>query len=173
MSASTTTPAPKRSSATLAIVLLAAGLLVGGGIGYVLPRGPPPTPSNVLSITGSSVYVSVLAGPGGQFDWSVGGLTNPTIEIERGANVTVYFRNIDPTVPHSWTLVAQGPPYAAEAPEDIAFPGAATPMHHMGTPSGGNETVTFTASSAGTYWYLCHVAGHAAAGMFGQLTVKA
>lgn len=84
----------------------------------------------------------------------------------------MYFLNTPATIPHSWVLLVDGPPYAAHPPEEVAFPGAATTEFEVGTPAGESDTITFTASTPGTYWYVCHVPGHAAGGMYGKFVVK-
>lgn len=163
---------PSRAAA-VGIALLIVGLLAGVGIGYLIAPAPGPAPAtNTISISGSTVHLSVLSGPGSRLVFLVGGLTNPTIGVDRGANITVHFLNIG-TLPHSWALLTQGPPYDAEPPTEVAFPGAETPDSMMGTPSGGNATISFTASTAGTYWYLCHVPGHASGEMYGKFVVQA
>ena len=161
----------KGSGRALAIGLLVVGLVVGLGIGYLIAPTPqaPPAPENVIEISGSSVHLAVLSGPGLAF--SIGGLKNPTISVERGANVTVHFSNID-SLPHSFVVVAQGPPYGADPPA-AALPGAETPMAMDGTMAGENASASFTASTAGTYYYVCHVPGHASAGMYGTFNVRA
>jgi uncharacterized cupredoxin-like copper-binding protein len=46
------------------------------------------------------------------------------------------------------------------------------PEAHSGVlPAGDTNTFTFTAPAAGTYQYVCTVAGHAPAGMVGTFTV--
>ncbi len=153
--------------------LVVAGLLAGLAVGYYvgLASQPSPPPGNLLVVEGSRVHLSVLSGPGTDFTFILGGLTNPTIEVEAGANVTVYLLNIA-TIPHSWVLLGEDPPYAAHPPEEVAFPGAATPEFDVGTPSGSNATISFTASTSGTFWYVCHVPGHAAGGMFGKFVIR-
>lgn len=164
-------PAKPSRGAIVGVVLLIVGLLVGVGIGYLIAPGPGPAPpANTISISGSRVHLSVLSGPGTDLAFPIGGPTNPTIKVQAVANVTIHFLNIG-TLPHSWVLLTQGPPYAADPPTEVAFPGAETPDAMMGTPSGGNATISFTASTAGTYWYVCHVPGHAAGGMYGKFVV--
>lgn len=159
----------------LAVALLVAGLIAGLGIGYaVVPRGQTPSaPANTITMTGSVIHLSVLAGPvPDMFSFVIGGLRNPTLQVPVGAEVVVHFSNIDPALPHSFGVVGGSPPFAAEPPE-TAFEGAETPNAHMGSMPGENATFSFTASTAGTYWYVCHVPGHATGGMFGKFEVRA
>lgn len=154
----------------IAIVLLVAGLLIGFGLGYLVAPRPAPASRNVIALEGSVIHLSLLSGPEGSFTFLIGGLEDPTIEVPVGANITVHYLNIG-NLEHSWVLVSEGPPYEAEPPE-LAIPGAVSPMAHMGTDAGGNATFSFTASPAGAYWYVCHIAGHASSGMYGEFVVK-
>ena len=168
-------PAPKhKASLGVAIGSLIAGLLIGLPIGYLVAPAPAPgVPANTIVLADSSVHLSVLAGPAGQFVFSIGGLENPTIQVRTNTQVTVHFENIDPAVNHSMSVLSAAPPYPADVTAEPAFAGAETPDAHMGTMPGEEATFTFTASIAGTYYYICHVAGHATAGMFGKFVVTA
>ena len=54
-----------------------------------------------------------------------------------------------------------------------AFPGAALWFPGNPTPAGMHAgTLTFTASTPGSYWYLCPVPGHGQKGMTGTFTVS-
>ena len=168
---STPSKSSKGAGRGLAVALLVVGLVIGLGVGYLVAPGPqaPPAPENVIETSGSTVHLAVLSGPGLAF--TIGGLEDPTVQVDQGANVTVYLRNID-NMPHSFVIVAQAPPYGAD-PAGAAFPGAETPMAMDGTMPGENATASFTASTAGTYYYVCHVPGHAAGGMYGRFEVRA
>jgi len=176
-------------SILLAAILLIVGLVVGLGVGYLIAPAPQASQERVLDLSGSAVELTVHAGHlngkfsflisgshmdhlEGEFLSPIEGLLNPTVRVKTGANVTVNFRNVDWDMPHSMGFVAQGPPYGADPPEDMAFPGAETPMVHVGTNSDVNEVFAFTATPAGTYWYVCHVPGHAAAAMYGKFVVS-
>ena len=177
-------------STTLAAVLLIVGLVTGFGVGYlVAPVAPAPQapPERILDISAAAVELTVHAGhldskfsfliSGSHLDgafWSpIDGMLNPTVRVKAGANVTVYFRNVDWDMPHSMGFIAQAPPYGADPPEEMAFPGAETPMAHNGTMPEGDEIFAFTATTVGTYWYVCHVPGHATAAMYGKFVVSA
>lgn len=153
------------------MALLVVGILIGFGVSYVVPR-PQASPfqENLIVITESTVHLSVLSGPGLTF--TIGGLTNPTIQVKPGSQIVVHFLNIG-GANHSFGIVTQGPPYGTEPPTEIAFPGAESPDAHMGTMQGSNASFSFTVGAAGTYWYVCHVPGHAAAGMYGKFVVQA
>ena len=123
----------------------------------------------------SDVRFAVLASPPGGPDetFRIAGLVNPTIVVPQGATVTVQLINADPDMSHNWAVVdAQAPfPYMTMMTR-AAFAGASSPP--LGDPtSAGLPSVTFsfTASTAGTYTYLCQVPGHAAQGMYGTFEV--
>lgn len=161
----------KRVGTGIAVALLIVGLLVGLGVGYLIAPQPAPAPGNVITLEGTTIHLSVLSGPGSALTFLIGGLENPTIEVPAGASVTVHYSNIA-SIAHSWVLVSGGPPYSSEPPE-VAISGALShPMPHMGQAPGENATFAFTASPAGTYWYVCHVPGHAAGGMYGKFVIK-
>lgn len=172
-------------STAVAAILLIIGLVTGLGLGYLVAPAPQRSPENVLDLPASAVQLSVSAGhldgtfgfliAGSHVDgafWSpIGGMMSPTVRVRAGANVTVYFTNVDPDMPHSMGFVTQGPPYGTDPTEDLAFPGGGSREPHTGTMPNDVEIFAFTATSAGTYWYVCHVAGHAAAAMYGKFVV--
>lgn len=107
----------------------------------------------------------------------VQGLLNPTIHVAPGTRVTIVAVNLDLDMYHTWTLATNGPPYGS-----MPMMGSGGMMGSgsmMGTTMLGPATsqgfwtqqVSFTAS-AGTYWYLCAVAGHASEGMYGRFVVQ-
>ena len=59
---------------------------------------------------------------------------------------------------------------ASTEAHDLSFPafGIDVPL-----PAGKTTAITFTAKTAGTYWFWCDLPGHAEAGMVGRLTVSA
>ncbi len=100
----------------------------------------------------------------------VQGMANPTVHVPAGARITITAVNMDPDEYHNWALTRTGPPYGSMP---MMGSGAMMSMAMLGPASGGNypsQSLSFTAQ-AGTYWYLCEVAGHAAAGMYGAFVV--
>ncbi|MCL4544880.1 MAG: plastocyanin/azurin family copper-binding protein [Chloroflexi bacterium] len=125
----------------------------------------------------AQVAFAALASPDGEKDmtWNVGGLVNPTIVIPKGAQVTVHFFDADTGTPHGWELTTTPPPYPSMVMMDaqVAFPGAfAMPVSGATAQQWFGRTVRFTATTAGTYYYLCPVPGHAQQGMAGRLVVS-
>jgi uncharacterized cupredoxin-like copper-binding protein len=101
-------------------------------------------------------------------------MTNPVIVVKTGARVSIQVINADPDTAHGLVVSASGAtsswmPMLTARP---AFPGAA--LWFLGNPTSAGMhagTLTFTASTPGTYHYLCPVPGHAQKGMTGTLTV--
>ena len=133
--------------------------------------------SNSISVPSGGVQLVILASPAGGPDetFRVAGLTNPTISIPAGARVSMEIINADPDTAHGVVVTAGAAtsswmPMMAAAP---AFPGSA--LWFLGNPTSAGMhagTLTFTASTAGTYHYLCPVPGHAQKGMVGAFQVR-
>lgn len=92
--------------------------------------------------------------------------TPASATVSAGDEVEVTFTNTG-ALEHSWAVVGTDVELATVADSD-AINGSAT-----GTVAAGETgTVTFTAPAAGTYQFVCTIAGHAAAGMIGTFTVN-
>jgi uncharacterized cupredoxin-like copper-binding protein len=99
-------------------------------------------------------------------------MVNPTIVVPLGADVTIDVVNADADTAHG--LVVAHPGSASSwmpmMTTSAAFSGSAVWALGTSTRAGMHEgTLTFTASAAGTYQYLCPVPGHAQKGMAGSL----
>jgi uncharacterized cupredoxin-like copper-binding protein len=91
---------------------------------------------------------------------------DPTeLTLEAGQEVNLVFEN-EGVLEHSWVIVPSSIE-AAEATDDDAVRGISTGL----VAGGETNTITFAAPAAGTYQIVCTVAGHAAGGMVGELTV--
>jgi rusticyanin len=129
-----------------------------------------------ITFSGTSVRLVVLASPAGGPDetFRIAGMTNPAITVKAGARVSIEVINADPATAHG-LVIAAGQARSSSMPMMTArpaFPGAAA--WFLGDPtSAGMHTATlsFTASTPGTYRYLCPVPGHAQEGMTGMFTV--
>lgn len=130
-----------------------------------------------ITFSGQDVTMTMLASPAGGPDetFEVAGMVNPTIVVARGAAVTIELVNADNDTAHGVVVSALGatsswmPMMTAEP----AFSGSA--LWFLGNPTSAGMhagTLTFTASTAGTYQYLCPVPGHAQKGMVGTFTVS-
>ena len=145
-------------------------------LGAAVPAGATlDRASNTITFTGTSVALIVLASPsdGPDETFRIAGLTNPTLVMPRGAQVTLRLVNADAGMVHNWLIAnAQPPsPYVAMMAGPVVF-GAIAPVLAEATSSGlPSATLTFTASASGRYTYLCAVPGHAQQGMYGGLVV--
>jgi len=158
-------PGPRVSSATAA------------GLGTQLPAGARVNKATrTITFTSTSVHLAVLVSPASGPDetYRIAGLVNPTITVPAGAQVTMQVINADHDTAHGLVVTARGAtsswmPMMTTAP---AFRGSA--LWFLGNPTAAGMhtgTITFTASSPGTYHYLCPVPGHAQKGMTGTFTV--
>jgi rusticyanin len=132
---------------------------------------------NTITVTASTVRLIMLASPSGGPDeaFRVAGLTNPAIIVPAGAYVTIQVINADPATAHGLVITASNAaaawmPMMTARP---AFTGSALWFLGNPTPAGMHTgTLTVTASTPGTYHYLCPVPGHAHDGMTGTLTIR-
>jgi rusticyanin len=132
--------------------------------------------ANRIIFTGTSVRLTVLASPadGPDETFRIAGLTDPAITVPAGAQVSIDVINADPDTAHGMVITAGGNttspmPMVTAHP---AFPGSAVWFLGSPTPAGMHAaTLSFTATTAGSYRYLCPVPGHAQEGMTGTFTV--
>ena len=137
--------------------------------------------ANTVTYRGSTITIDVIAVQPDRPDttFEVAGLVDPTIHLPRDAVVTIRLINMDygADMPHGLVVTNTPPPY----------PYMTMPM--MGGATGGipplaaRSTVDVHAAqyqagsarfhtvTAGTYYYLCQVPGHAQKGMYGQIIV--
>jgi rusticyanin len=134
-------------------------------------------PRHTVTFSGSSVRLTIVASPSGGPDetFRVAGMVNPAIIVKPGARVSIQVINADPDTAHGLAVTAGSAtsswmPMMTARP---AFPGSA--LWFLGNPTSAGMhagTLTFTASTPGTYHYLCPVPGHAQKGMTGTFTVS-
>jgi rusticyanin len=132
-----------------------------------------------VAFTGRAVTLTVVAGPAGQsmYTFEIAGLSDPAISVPAGAQVTLRFVNADTDMAHGIVLTATD---RAASEAWMPMMNAAPAFHRAAlwalgeADSSGAPTATaqFTASTAGTFTYLCPVPGHAQQGMTGTLTVR-
>lgn len=89
----------------------------------------------------------------------------PNITVGVGDVVRVIFTN-QGQIPHNFAVVSE---LRSDAPVmfGAAIGSGADPLF-----PGGTGSVTFTASSAGQFYYLCQVPGHGQMGMYGIFIVQ-
>jgi plastocyanin len=132
--------------------------------------------ANTITFAGSTVAVTIVANPpnGRDMAFRIGGLENPVLVVRQGAHVTVRFINGDSDSAHGWLLLDPLVKVGNSVHGPRAFSGSYAPI--LGDPTGAGqplETITFTATTPGTYIYECPVPGHAAMGMRGSFVVNA
>jgi rusticyanin len=131
--------------------------------------------ANRITFSGQTVRFDVVASPSSADDrFEVAGLVNPTIAVPAGASVTIELINSDSGSAHGLVVatVAAQPSVMPMMTSRPAFSGSAIWFLGDATSAGMHDaSTTFTASSAGTYQYLCPVPGHAQHGMYGTLLV--
>lgn len=133
----------KRVLFVLLLIIAAALLAACGG---EEASGPEPF---AITITGDDAFVYDPA----------------SFSVETGAEVNLTFKNIG-GLDHNWIVVT------ADTDVLTVTDASAYAGINAGMTTGGSEkTFTFTAPEPGTYKYVCTVAGHAAGGMVGTLTV--
>jgi rusticyanin len=130
-----------------------------------------------ITISGTNVRLTVLASPPGGPDetFRIAGMVNPAIVVTAGARVSIEIINSDADTAHGLIITASHTtsawmPMMTATP---AFPGSALWFLGDPTPAGMHAgTLSFTASTPGTYHYLCPVPGHAQKGMTGTFIVS-
>jgi rusticyanin len=132
--------------------------------------------AGTITFTASSIRLAVVASPatGPDETFRIAGLVNPTLIVPAGATISIQLVNADPDTAHGLVITATP---GARSPMPMmtarpAFRGSA--LWFLGNPTSAGmhaATLTFTATTPGTYRYLCPVPGHAAKGMIGKLIV--
>jgi rusticyanin len=146
------------------------------GLSQQAPAGASVDPrTDTITFTGTRVSFTVVAiAPGApDMTFRVAGLSNPTIIVPKGAQVTVRFINNDSNEAHGWLVTGNQPPFGFGQPAVPAIAGASAGV--IGDPVSGDDganTVSFTAGSAGSYHYICPMPGHAQMGMHGSFIVR-
>lgn len=146
-------------------------------LGAAVPAGATADrAANRLTFTTSAVHLVVLASPSMPAEnFRIAGMTNPTVVVPNGATVSIELVNADSDMAHGLVVTASGAgsswmPMMTAAP---AFSGASLWFLGESTSAGMRTgTLSFTASTPGTYQYLCPVPGHAQEGMAGTFVVS-
>jgi rusticyanin len=130
-----------------------------------------------ITFSGASVRLVVLASPvgGPNETFRIAGMVDPVVVVKAGARVSIQVVNADPDTAQGLVITASGAgssrmPMLTARP---AFTGSA--VWFLGNPTSAGmhaATLSFTASTPGTYQYLCPVPGHAQEGMTGTFTVS-
>ncbi len=160
----------------------APGPRVGAGqaaqLGSEIPAGARiDRAAKTITFTGTSVRLVAVASPAGGPDetFRIAGLVNPAIIVPAGAQVSIQLINADPDTAHGLVITGSQDIFAPMPmmTSRPAFAGSAVWFLGDPTPAGMHTaTLTFTATTPGTYHYLCPVPGHAQEGMTGAFTVS-
>jgi rusticyanin len=133
------------------------------------------TRTDTITFSAATAAFTVVAVAPGMPDmtFTIAGLTDPAIIVPAGAQVTVRFVNNDTDEAHGWLITGNKPPFEFGQPSTPAIAGAFAGVIGDPTAAGdGANTITFTASNAGSYDYICPMPGHAQMGMHGSFTVQ-
>lgn len=168
-----------RQSVSLILApLLGAGL---ASTGSPVPDGRAVPDWMEVDRDAETVEMEIVAGASGaNAGWNFNGYAggNARITVPEGWEITVRFRNAaEATAAHSLGIdeMRDSWPATFRDPEPV-FEGAVTasPTRTGGaTQPGESETLVFTASQAGKYAVVCHLPGHATAGMWIRFVVSA
>jgi rusticyanin len=147
-------------------------------LGRQIPAGATVSSArHSITFSGASVRFVVLASPAGgpNETFRIAGMVDPVVVVKAGARVSIQVVNADPETAQGLAITASGAgssrmPMLTASP---AFTGSA--VWFLGDPTSAGmhaATLSFTASTPGTYRYLCPVPGHAQEGMTGTFTVS-
>ncbi len=159
----TTENVPKKSSRTVwyAAAVIIVIIVVAVGV-YVLTMQPGSTPAATVTKT---LYEGEISTSQYGFGTTSTGLTSPgpalTFKVGDVVKMTVY--NVG-TLPHSWEINTK-----QDGSGQMLFSSVINPGSTIAP--GGSGTVTFTVSQAGSFFYVCPIAGHPELGMYGTVTV--
>ena len=133
--------------------------------------------AQTITFTTASVRLMAVASPadGPDETFRIAGLVNPDITVPVGAQVSMKVINADPDTGHGLVITASQdrPSWMPMMTDRPAFAGSA--VWFLGNPTTAGihtATLTFTATTPGTYQCLCPVPGHAQEGMTGLFTVS-
>jgi rusticyanin len=147
-------------------------------LGRQIPAGATVSSArHSITFSGASVRFVVLASPAGgpNETFRIAGMVDPVVVVKPGARVSIQVVNADPDTAQGLVITASGAgsPRMPMLTASPAFTGSA--VWFLGNPTSAGmhaATLSFTASTPGTYRYLCPVPGHAQEGMTGTFTVS-
>ncbi len=125
-----------------------------------------------LTFGASSIQLVVETGPKrDMMSYRIQGLRNPSLKVKAGAILHILFVNTDDDMFHSLRFTAKVAPFDAKIGNTSSV--GSGDLAHMSTKSFfGQEFTLKGPKKKGTYSYVCTTAGHAAAGMYGTITVR-
>ena len=149
-----------KTSMYLIVAVVVIVIIVGGVLAYVLTR-PGGSGSGVNTM---DVYAAEY-----KFGTSAGSLSSPgpTLTFTAGQTYTITLHNMG-TMSHNFAIVTT----KADGSTALAFSGAQIGSTSNPITAGSTGSCTFTASTSGSYYYICQVDGHVSLGMWGPVTVN-
>jgi plastocyanin len=169
---------PQKKSNTgwyIAAVIIVIVIIVVGVIAYQYTRpgsnlSPSPSATETPSPSGSVTTMTIYAGEPSASSFGFGTSASniqsnpgPQLTFKVGQTYTVTLVNQGAS-PHGWEIVSTK--------------AVGTPMFGAGigvtsyVAAGQSESVTFTPTQSGNFFYVCTVAGHIALGMWGNVLVN-
>ncbi len=136
-------------------------IVVAVGV-YILTMQPGGTPTPTVT---STLYEGEIGTAQYGFGTSATSLASPgptlTFKVGDVVKMTVY--NVG-AIQHSWEINTK-----QDGSGQVLFNSVINPGSTI-TP-GGSGTVTFTVTQAGSFYYVCPIAGHPELGMYGSVTI--
>lgn len=125
-----------------------------------------------ITFKGKLARLVVQTGPGNDMmSYRIQGLRNPTLMVNPGAMLHILFVNTDDDMFHSLRFTTKVAPFEAKMGAKGSW-GSMDLPHKSANAFFAQEITVKVPKTKGTYSYVCVVAGHAAAGMFGTLIVR-
>ena len=152
-----------RTTSYIVVVVVIIVIVVAGVLAYELSR-----PSGT---SGGGTHIDIYATdtPSYSFGTSASSITSPgpTLQLTSGQTYTITLHNVG-TMPHNWAIVKD----KTDGNTNLAFSGAQIGSASNPVVPEGSASTTFTAGSAGSYYYICQVDSHVSLGMWGMVTVS-
>ncbi|MBS1727594.1 MAG: hypothetical protein JST51_12795 [Armatimonadetes bacterium] len=130
--------------------------------------------SDKKSITFSSASAQLVVETGPKNDmmsYRIQSLRNPCLVVKPGATLHILFVNTDDDMLHSLRFTSKAAPFDAKIGTKGSV-GSAELKPMSGKSFFGQEFAIKVPVKKGSYSYICTTAGHAAAGMYGTITVR-
>ncbi|HEY8891708.1 MAG TPA: hypothetical protein VIM70_15810 [Clostridium sp.] len=131
--------------------------------------------NNTITFTGKNITIVLLGSPKIADDkFFIGGLTNPTIQVPKDANISLKMINKDDGMPHGVEITDAPPAYNYMTMMDgNIYPNAfISPLPEASKDKYSTSVATFTSNQEGTFYYICQYPGHAAKGMYSKFIIK-
>ena len=152
----------KTTMAIVAVVVVIV-VVVGAVLGYELTR------PSVTTGEGTKIDIYASDSPSYGFGTSASSITSPgpNLQLTSGQTYTVTLHNVG-SMPHNWAIVKD----KTDGNTNLAFSNAQIASASNPVSPGTSASATFTAGSAGTYYYICQIDSHVSLGMWGTITVS-